>query len=540
MNEAGRKGKLREFSRKMTTRLLLLMLLLLVPVNLLAIILNNYVMKSMQETIHQSVDSVIESNITFLENRMATANYLLRHMRNENGSGIAMLRESDEDYYHLYRTRFYWEIQKLIDYTDGMDAYFYIVKDRSDVLLWHRYGMKTEKGWVREDWERGWHLKKVGDGEALCFWAEVREVTYGGWIGLEEVRGQLESDIRYESSHVTFSEEPGAERKGWLCVTGESREGGFFLNVYLREDEILGKILTANAYLIAGTAITMIAFFFVLYLAVYRLLVSPLNVLNAALERVEEGDLDYRIVDNAATVEYEYSFLQFNRMTEHIRTLKIEGYEKELEKERMELENLQLQIRPHFLLNIFQLLFALAKRHENAAIQDIILYLSEYFRNLFRSGKSLELFGREQQLIEGYIKMARINYPDSIEIEYEYDPELQFVRLPPLLLHNFVENIVKHVVRKGTVTHITIIGQYEGKHVQFMIMDDGQGIPEETLQELDASMRRNQQNGSHVGFANSLRRLKYFYGDQADISLSSEEGEGTCITLTFPYNLEET
>lgn len=540
MNEAGRKGKLREFSRKMTTRLLLLMLLLLVPVNLLAIILNNYVMKSMRETIHQSVDSVIESNITFLENRMATAYYLLRHMRNENGSGIAMLRESDEDYYHLYRTRFYWEIQKLIDYTDGMDAYFYIVKDRSDVLLWHRYGMKTEKGWVQEDWERGWHLKKVGDGEALCFWAEVREVTYGGWIGLEEVRGQLESDIRYESSHVTFSEEPGAERKGWLCVTGESREGGFFLNVYLREDEILGKILTANAYLIAGTAITMIAFFFVLYLAVYRLLVSPLNVLNAALERVEEGDLDYRIVDNAATVEYEYSFLQFNRMTEHIRTLKIEGYEKELEKERMELENLQLQIRPHFLLNIFQLLFALAKRHENAAIQDIILYLSEYFRNLFRSGKSLELFGREQQLIEGYIKMARINYPDSIEIEYEYDPELQFVRLPPLLLHNFVENIVKHVVRKGTVTHITIIGQYEGKHVQFMIMDDGQGIPEETLQELDASMRRNQQNGSHVGFANSLRRLKYFYGDQADISLSSEEGEGTCITLTFPYNLEET
>ena len=54
------------------------------------------------------------------------------------------------------------------------------------------------------------------------------------------------------------------------------------------------------------------------------------------------------------------------------------------------------------------------------------------------------------------------------------------------------------------------------------------------------SMREKRQNGSHVGFANSLKRLKYFYGDEADISLSSEEGEGTCITLTFPYNLEET
>ena len=540
MNGIGRTGRLREFSGKITTRLLLLMLLLLVPVNLLAVILNNYVMKSMRETIDQSVNSVIQSYITFLENRMATADYLLRHMRSENGSGIAMLREDDEDYYHLYRTRFYWEIQKLIDYTDGMDAYFYIVKDREDVLLWHTDGVKTEKGWVQEDWERGWHLKKVGDGEALCLWAEVREVTYGGWIGLEQAREQLEGDIQYESSYVTFSEGPGEEKKGWLCVTGESRDGGFSLNVYLRENEILGKILDANAYLIAGTAITMIAFFFVLYLAVYRLLVSPLNVLNAALKKVEEGDIDYRIVGSSASVEYEYSFLQFNRMTEHIRALKIESYERELERERMELENLQLQIRPHFLLNIFQLLYALAKRQENGAIQDVILYLSGYFRNLFRSGKSLELFGREQQLIEGYIRMARINYPDSIEIEYEYDPELQFVRLPPLLLHNFVENIVRHVVRKGTVTHITIIGQYQGRHVQFMIMDDGQGIPEETLKELDASMREKRQNGSHVGFANSLKRLKYFYGDEADISLSSEEGEGTCITLTFPYNLEET
>ena len=181
------------------------MLLLLVPVNLLAVILNNYVMKSMRETIDQSVNSVIQSYITFLENRMATADYLLRHMRSENGSGIAMLREDDEDYYHLYRTRFYWEIQKLIDYTDGMDAYFYIVKDREDVLLWHTDGVKTEKGWVQEDWERGWHLKKVGDGEALCLWAEVREVTYGGWIGLEQAREQLKTVFSYQKNRTKLN-----------------------------------------------------------------------------------------------------------------------------------------------------------------------------------------------------------------------------------------------------------------------------------------------------------------------------------------------
>ncbi len=532
--------KLSKFSSKITTKLLFVILFLVVPVNVLAVILNNYVIKSMRETIDQSTNSVIESYITFLDNRMAIANYLLRTMKYENESGVAMLIESDEEYYKLYRTRFYWEIQKLIDYTEGMDTYFYIVRDREDILIWNGEDAKAEKRHLQKEWEKGWHLNQIGEMEALCLWAEVKEVIYGGWIDLDQIRGQMEEDIQYESSYITFTEVPGEEDKGWICVTGRSKNTDFYVNVYLKESEITGKILAANAYLIAGTVITMAAFFFVLYLAVYRLLIDPLNVLNAALEKVEEGDLDYRIAKEASSAEYEYSFLQFNRMTEHIRTLKIESYEKELEKKRMELENLQLQIRPHFLLNIFQLLYALAKRHENGAIQDSILYLSEYFRHLFRSGRNLELFGREQKLIESYIDMARINFPDSIEIEYDYDPEIRFVRLPPLLLHNFVENIVKHVVKKGTVTHITIVGQYEERYVQFMIMDDGPGIPEEMLKELDISMRQEQADGSHVGFANSLKRLKYFYGDQADIILSSEEGEGTCITLLFPYDLEET
>ena len=28
--------------------------------------------------------------------------------------------------------------------------------------------------------------------------------------------------------------------------------------------------------------------------------------------------------------------------------------------------------------------------------------------------------------------MAEVRYPDSIEVRYEYDPEISFVRVPPL------------------------------------------------------------------------------------------------------------
>ena len=40
---------------------------------------------------------------------------------------------------------------------------------------------------------------------------------------------------------------------------------------------------------------------------------------------------------------------------------------------------------------------------------------------------------------------------------------------------------------------------------------------------------------SHIGLYNSMKRLKYFYGDEATIEVESEEGAGTCFTVSFPY-----
>ena len=130
-------------------------------------------------------------------------------------------------------------------------------------------------------------------------------------------------------------------------------------------------------------------------------------------------------------------------------------------------------------------------------------------------------------------------YPGKVEIAYEYDPEIHLIRVPPLLLHNFVENVIKHAVRQGEVTHIGLVGTYENGEVIFQIMDDGPGIDPEKLKELNESMRQKSSDGTHVGYYNSMRRLKYFYGEKADITIAAALGEGTSVTVRFPYNLEE-
>ena len=65
------------------------------------------------------------------------------------------------------------------------------------------------------------------------------------------------------------------------------------------------------------------------------------------------------------------TFDSFNTMADNIVNLKIENLEKELAKQRIELRNLQLQIRPHFLLNTFNLICILVKKKRTEEVLDL-------------------------------------------------------------------------------------------------------------------------------------------------------------------------
>ena len=142
--------------------------------------------------------------------------------------------------------------------------------------------------------------------------------------------------------------------KDVIAISLPLKKGKAFLNGSLSRSEILGGISVFYMVLRAGTFIALLLIP-VLYLVISNLLLNPLRLVNQAHKRLQEGDLDYRIQEKANSIEYSYSFLSFNQMADQITTLKIENYEKELDRQKMELKNLQLQIHPHFLLNTFNL-----------------------------------------------------------------------------------------------------------------------------------------------------------------------------------------
>lgn len=365
------------------------MLALILPMNVFIVLLNNQVMKYTQKEFSKSMKSILETHITMLEHRMSTGNSILWQMGHENKNGIAMLNADDNNHYVFYKSVFFYEVNDLILLTDGLDSYFFCVEARDDIIVWNKKTNEhskvkdyVQKQYENNTWESGWNLKIIDGREMLCLYVELNGISYGGWIELDDVRNLLKNDIQYETELITFSSQGDEEKEDTIQIVSNSSKCDFCINLYLDYMEINGEIVNSNIYILMGTIVSLFIFPF-LYLFIRRLLLVPLEILNIALKKAETGDLEYRITKHANSVEFEHSFRAFNVMIEHIKKLKIENYEKQLEKERMELANLQLQIRPHFLLNSFSLIYALAQRNENHSVQEIILYLSGYFRYLF-------------------------------------------------------------------------------------------------------------------------------------------------------------
>ena len=83
------------------------------------------------------------------------------------------------------------------------------------------------------------------------------------------------------------------------------------------------------------------------------MVLNPLARVSGAMERLKGGEQDYRLSTHPHEAE-EFTAIgeTFNGMADRISELRIANYEKELKRQEIELKNLQLQIRPHFLMNM--------------------------------------------------------------------------------------------------------------------------------------------------------------------------------------------
>ncbi|MFA9376393.1 MAG: sensor histidine kinase [Lachnotalea sp.] len=542
--------KINRLFNSVSTKVILIIIILVLPLNFIAIFQNQRVIDTMVEQNRASAKTLSDTFMSDIGSRMVNTQSLLYYFLSEDPYCIRMKLQKENNYtYQSSKLKLYYNLKKMSGMTDGGDGYFYLMKKVNDILVYDKSPNESNQLYksinnflseqLREGVKSGWHIYEFNNKKYLFLIVDLKDVMYGGWFNLDSLKMQMEKRLKYTDYLISFTEKQKKENPDDRIIVSSGIKK-IYIEISIKRNEIVGGI-SMYVKILKIMAFLYLALIPVLFMTLRSLLLHPLNKINYAHRQIQGGNQDFRIKEKSNSVEYQEAYKSFNQMADNIKTLKIESYEKEISKQKMELRNLQLQIRPHFLLNTFNLIYTLAQRKEEDAIQDVILYMSDYFRYIFRNDKDLDLFPKELKLIKGYMKMISIRYSGNIKAEYDFDPEIMFVRIPPLLIHNFIENSAKYGIKQGIILNISIIGKYKNKMVTFCVIDDGNGMDEETLdynnKMLSGEIEPDSHN-SHIGLINSMRRVKHFYGDEANIEITSEQGKMTCVKIVFPYNLE--
>lgn len=544
------KKSLTNILNSISTRIVLIFIVLILPLNILVIGYMNQAKNTIIGQAEFNSQKIADYYMQALNGKMQNAQSLLSYFMTKDEDCIRIrIRDVNDYVYEESKMKFYYKLRNMAEMTDGADGYFFYYKDKKDSIVYGNADGKKEMvnqifQLIQEEsgttTQKGWHIYEWNNKKYLVFLISDPQLFYGCVLRLDEFIKSVQESIDYPNAKIDMGEQRW-EINEKQSLYNFTKVKNIYLNIQIRKDEILRKV-SFTQKLMQMLAFLYLVLIPVLYLLFRKILICPLKRVNDAHRQVEGGNGQYHIEEHSSVTEYKELYCSFNKMVDHLNQLKIESYEKEISRQKMELRNLQLQIRPHFLLNTFNLIFTLSQRKENTMIQETVIYLSDYFRYIFRNEKELEIFSKELKMIKGYVKMASIRYFGRIEVEYDLDPEIDFIRMPPLLIHNFVENAVKYGVRQKEVLHIQIIGKYEDRKVIFEIRDDGNGMAEEMLQRNQKMFRgeyKPQNQSEHLGLYNSLKRLKYFYGETAGIEVESERGKGTVFRIYFPYDVEE-
>jgi len=224
--------------------------------------------------------------------------------------------------------------------------------------------------------------------------------------------------------------------------------------------------------------------------------------------------------------ELENSYYQ---MIERINQLLTENDEEKEKQRKMELVALQSQINPHFLYNTLDAIAWTARLRKQPEIERMISSLATFFRISLHKGDKFIPVEEEIRLVQSFVTVELMRFPDKFEVVYDIPDEMRQYRILKLILQPLVENAIKHgISEKRGKGSITVTGRVTGDELTFEVADDGVGF---------RGSRTLEPAGEHVlfqsgyGLRNVEERIKLEYGKTYGLSIASEHGVGTTVTV---------
>ena len=225
-----------------------------------------------------------------------------------------------------------------------------------------------------------------------------------------------------------------------------------------------------------------------------------------------------------------------------------------------EIRALQAQINPHFLYNMLDMINWMALSGSGEGVSEAVQNLSKFYKLTLSRKEIYVTIEEELRHIDLYVLLQNMRFDDKIDFIIDVPDEIMEYSIPKLVLQPVIENALLHgilekVTREGTVV-VMAWEEYNEKTRQedivFTISDDGVGMSEEKLRQLNESLNNAEKRiksekiresdesnmrGSGIAITNTHLRLVLLYGHGYGLTFRSEEGKGTEVEVRIPKKI---
>lgn len=233
----------------------------------------------------------------------------------------------------------------------------------------------------------------------------------------------------------------------------------------------------------------------------------------------------------------------FNNMTDEIKYLINQVYEKQLLIKETEFKFLQSQMNPHFLFNTLITIGYKARLSKDETVYKMVTSLTELLQaGIYTNSQAKVPIRQELEFIEFYLYLQKMRFEDKLEyIIHVSDESIFDFLIPKLSIEPLVENAVVHGLEekmgKGTV-ELNIYRENESIYIE--VTDDGTGFKSTNIN-LDSSETISMRKKGHnsIGLINSHKRIKLMYGEPYGIRIESHINIGSKVTVHIPVDRSE-
>lgn len=309
--------------------------------------------------------------------------------------------------------------------------------------------------------------------------------------------------------------------------------GWYIIDFLPMETVLLPMTYSRNLFNLA--IISLLVLSIIAAAILYRNVQVPIRELIIGIHLIKNGDYSGRVKKKTDN-EFQYLFVEFNRMAEKIQQLIERVYKGDIALREATLKQLQSQINPHFLYNSFAFIQSMAQLNNHRAIITATQHLSKYYRYTTYIDRQDASLIEEITFVENYLMIHKLQM-HRLEYSINIPEEMQYLEVPKLIVQPIVENAVIHGIEPQIgVGIIQIFAEQSDQFNKVIIEDNGGGLDQAALEQVKFRLTGLSEAHNSCGLWNVQQRLLYRYGHESGLQIEPSSLGGLKVTINMKKN----